>query len=296
MPHATAIPNDTSRNNRSSDSYRLTVGLYCAGLADRFRGRGDGWKWLCSPISSLFEALAIGVMRRRNILQMVRRTYESRRDFYNPKQYSLPHESRLLNVLKQHRPSGALLDSFCGQGREAKLFAEAGYQVTAIDRLDWMIESAEQYLAAQGVHAHLHVADFDHYHPAQRFDISYTSCWMYSTVQGAIHRHRFLERLDDLTCADGMAVISYLSSRNDNWLGNFLRWSVARIAGLITAGNVRCEFGERIYTGLFWHHLADGKVRHEVQGADWRIVETLIGTGTEPTFLLLRKQNPEAKV
>ena len=73
-----------------------------------------------------------------------------------------------------------------------------------------------------------------------------------------------------------------------------MRFVIARLVALITAGNLRTEFGERIYTGLFWHHLQNRTVQREVNAAGWKIVHTVAGSGMSPTFLFLESVKSES--
>ncbi|MEO1614410.1 MAG: methyltransferase domain-containing protein [Planctomycetota bacterium] len=263
-------------------------------MASRLSGRGRVTRLVASPIANTLEAIALGVMHPKDVDQMVCQTYQSRPNFYDPHRYELTYEARLLPVLVEHRPKGKMLDAFCGQGREAKLFAEAGYDVVAIDRLQWMIDAAKRYAKESEFDAKFEAADFARYQPLEPFDITYTSCWMYSTVQGTAARASFLTRLKELTRQDGLAVVSYVSGRSDGRAGVLARWLISRVVGAIAFGNRDIERGERIYTGLFWHHLPDEVAEHEVRQSGWDIVDRVEGEQMEPTFLLLRRATSEA--
>ena len=54
------------------------------------------------------------------------------------------HEVRE-RFLRHVRPDGTLLDAGCGSGRDAKVFADAGYAVTAFDASAEMVRLAQDY-------------------------------------------------------------------------------------------------------------------------------------------------------
>ncbi|QEG01372.1 bifunctional 3-demethylubiquinone-9 3-methyltransferase/ 2-octaprenyl-6-hydroxy phenol methylase [Stieleria maiorica] len=288
MPSAVTSQNPpTVAAVAESVSRRAALGIRMASVADSLRARRRPLRWVTLPMAWMAESIAIGVMHRRDVAAMVRSTYASRPEFYDPRRYQLPHEARMLPRLLEHRDACGLLDAFCGQGREAKLFADAGYHVTAIDELDWMIRRAQRFRVDAGFSAEFFAQDFFTFDPDRSFDIVYTSCWMYSTIQGSDRRREFLDRCKRLCDENGLAVVSYVNQRANSTAGAWLRFIIAKAAAVLTVGNVRSEFGERVYSGLFWHHLSDATVRREVESAGWQITETVAGTGMEPTFLFL---------
>ncbi len=242
---------------------------------------------LAAPTAFVGEAIALGLLRQRDVQDMVMRSYESNRQFYDPAHYHLPHEEKLISVLNANNRSGTLLDAFCGQGREAKLFAEAGFDVTGIDHLDWMIDAARQNAQQQAFQAHFEVADFYDLPTQERFDVVYTSCWMLSTVQGSEARIRFLNQCRSLCKPSGVIVVSSIDDHCFGSTAQAIRHQIARSVGWLSAGNPKTEYGERIYSGLFWHHLSSNTVCREVDAADLTVTEKILGSGHEPTFWLL---------
>lgn len=243
------------------------------------------------PALVIAEAIVLGLLRSADVDQMVSESYEQNQEFYDPRKYRLPHEERMIPVLKQEKPTGHLLDAFCGQGREAHLFAREGYTVSAIDRISWMIERAQHFAVEADFEATFTVAEFDTYCPGRQFDVVYTSCWMYSTVQGRDQRKTFLLRCAELCSDDGVIIVSYIANR-ESYAVAAARFVIARMVGIVTGGNWKTEYGERIYSGLFWHHLRKQTVDEETTLAGLETVSTIEGHGTDPTFLLLRKGTP----
>ncbi|MEQ9406945.1 MAG: class I SAM-dependent methyltransferase [Fuerstiella sp.] len=204
---------------------------------------------------------------------------------------SLPYDERILPQLDELAgPRRRMLDAFCGQGREAEVFARNGFEVTAIDQLPWMISAARQYAADTRFSATFLTADFHTYTTDTPFDVVYTSCWMYTTCQTSARRIAFLQQCRQLVADDGLIVMSYIAGDGDFRPAGILRLCCARLAGLLTNGNRHVEFGERIYSGLFWHHLSEKQVLRETASTELETVRVIPGEGAEPTFRILRRR------
>lgn len=244
-----------------------------------------------APVAAmLHEAATLGMLRRSDIDQMVAATYESKPKFYDPRAYQLPYEERLLPLLQDLARGKRMLDAFCGQGRESELFAAAGFDVTAIDRLPWMIEAGKIYADEKGFETTFITADFAEFEAVPRFDVVYTSCWMYSTYQGSDRRAAFLKKCQLLCKDDGIIVISTVDRPSPKVAGSCFRFLLTKIMALLTLGNLRSEFGERTYTGLFWHHFSEADVRREVSAAGLHVLKVTKGTGIDPTFFILSER------
>ncbi|MEL6128443.1 MAG: hypothetical protein AAFR30_00895, partial [Cyanobacteria bacterium J06628_4] len=78
------------------------------------------------------QALAVGVLGKTALNDYMGKVYESHSAAYDPSHYQLDCEEKILPYLAKHHSSGKLLSAFCGQGREAKFFADRGFDVTGI--------------------------------------------------------------------------------------------------------------------------------------------------------------------
>lgn len=249
-----------------------------------------------APIAKLlFEGVGLGLMTPDDIQQMVVDTYKSRPEFYDPRRYRFRYEERLLPDLKKLTAENSegvrLLDAFCGQGREAEIFANAGFDVTGVDHLDWMINSAREYAAEANFTATFTTSDFAEFRADPPFDVVYTSCWMYSTSQGRQRRVELLQKCMELTSDDGLIVVSSVDASVGSQFVAKVRFALAKFVAALTFGNTATEFGERIYSGLFWHHLADSTVRAEIESVGLKVVTTISGQGIDPRFYILSR-NP----
>ena len=244
-------------------------------------------------VSVLTEGISLGLMRRADVDALVTQTYQTHTRHYDPRHYQPPYERRILPVLQQHAPGLRMLDAFCGQGREAEVFAGGGFDVTGVDRMPAMIESAQRFAAERSFAANFVVADFEALNVSPGFDVVYTSSWMYSTQQGADRRAAFLQRCRLLCAEGGLIVFSTVNRPGRSLPGTAVRFAVARLTSWLTLGNATTEFGERIYSGLFWHHLSASQVRRELKQAGLQIRHVESGTGAEPTFYFVAAQQSD---
>ena len=241
-----------------------------------------------TPFRICCEALVIGLLTSAEMDAVVQATYQSQPTFYDPTRYKLSHETRMLPGLKNlASPPCDLLDAFCGQGREAEIFADAGYKVTAIDRESWMIESAKKYSGDAGFDTDFQVANFATYNPGHRFAIVYTSLWMLSTFQGAERRQAMLAKCRELCLSDGIVVVSIVSAKNDRPWGRATRFALARIVAGVSRSGAGPEIGQRFYSGLFWHHLGEDVVQKDIESVGLEIVDSIEAEGLAPAFYFL---------
>lgn len=241
----------------------------------------------------VFQGVAIGLLRPKDLDQFVADGYNRCSDAYDPRRYELPHDKHMLPTLLRLANGRKLLDAFCGQGREAELLATAGFDVTGVDRLSAMIVGARRYAEEHNFEAEFVCDDFATMNEAITYDVVYTSCWMYSTFQGIDARLTFLRKCRQLCRPDGTVVISF-DHRVASATVTRIRHSIAKITGLLTAGNRHSEPGDHIASsGLFWHCHTQNTVAHEIGNSGLKIVESLQGTGETPTFLFLSPHTDE---
>jgi len=253
---------------------------------------------LSIPFESLVKALHImesaipvGLLQRTEIEQLVRRNYAAAPDFYDPRKYRIRYEEQLLPILERHigKPAGhRLLDLCCGHGREAEIFARAGFKVYGVDSQEAVIARAQAYAEHVGFQAEFTAADIETWVPPQAdWDIVYTSLWMYSTVPDRAARKQWLGRLSDWVASSGCLVISV--TPQSGGAGPAVRHAIAWLTRLLSLNSRRPELGDRFHNGLFWHDFTDRTLVAELDDAGMEIIDSLeIGGGTPCHFYLLR--------
>ncbi|TWU04992.1 class I SAM-dependent methyltransferase [Stieleria varia] len=288
----TAVQNQSVDNAQAAGaaSWRLRVAV-ASEMAVKIANRLPAMiRFVVVPIAAVIhESVTLGILRPSDVDRMVEKTYSNRPKFYDPREYQLPYEGRLLPMLQELSRGKKLLDAFCGQGREAELFVSAGFNVTAIDRLAWMIEAGKVFAQEKQFDVEFIATDFWEFVPERPFDVVYTSCWMYSTCQGRDRRAAFLQKCKACCSEDGVIVLSTVERSSGQFAGACLRFLLVKCVALATLGNLRSEFGERTYSGLFWHHLSESVVRKEVAAEGLLVLRVMKGTGIDPTFYLLSR-------
>ena len=232
-------------------------------------------------LDSLFEAINLGLLRPGDIDGVVSRSYAEHADFYKPQDYRPPfadEESALAVDLRKRSTGTRLLDAFCGQGREARTFAEVGFDVTGIDRLPAMIDRARVYAESADFEANFIIADFDTFESETRFHVVYTSTWMFSTVQTVDRRRRFLIKCRDLCEPGGLVVISYKIRPTDQRIRYQMRHFIAKAISYLTFGNRSVEIGDRLYYGLFWHHFEEHALDAELSSLGLSPVQRVVAS------------------
>ena len=193
------------------------------------------------------EAVPVGLLRRHEILHAVRQAYRGAPDFYDPDVYRLRFEADLLPLLERHAGGRRLLDLYCGQGREAAIFSEAGYEVLGVDEDASSVAKARAHLARRGYGAEFVAADVDRWQPSDgAFDVVYSSLWMYSCIPDRAARVAWLERVAGWMGEGGVMVISVTPRRSPR--SARARHLVARSLSMLTGNRRRPELGLRIFT------------------------------------------------
>lgn len=239
-------------------------------------------------LSIIRAAVPVGLLTESDVDAMVSAAYRRAPDFYDPKTYRLRYEQELLPVLADLGvpPDGRVLDLYAGHGREAEIFAEAGYGVVAVEGLPEVAERAKQYASQAGFEAEFVVADIDRWQPDHRSDVVYTSLWMYSSVPGRKRRVEWLRRILPWVADGGVIIVSVTPRRGR---AAELTWHLARILGRISRNPRNIELGDRFSSSLFWHDFEPKEVEAELAEAGATVVATHDVKGPPAcTFYVLR--------
>ncbi len=237
----------------------------------------------------LREAFPVGLLRESEIEYVVREAYREVPDFYDPDQYHLRYESQLLPLLEHHTKGQRLLDLFCGHGREAAIFASAGFNVLGVDEDPQSVEKARTYLGRSELNAEFTTANVNHWRPVQvNWNVIYSSLWMYSCIPGRTARLRWLQMISNWLHPDGIVVISVTPRRSQR--AARIRNFIARCVALVSLNSRSIEIGDRFHTKLFWHDFTNNEVETELTLAGFHLLDTLEIEGSTPcTFFIARR-------
>ncbi|MEM7560394.1 MAG: class I SAM-dependent methyltransferase [Planctomycetota bacterium] len=206
-------------------------------------------------------------------MHAVEQSYINAPDFYAPENYVTQVEKELLPTLEELAPGKQLLDLYAGQGREAEIFAEAGYNVVCVDRVAESVELGRKRAASKPFKATFLVADIENptwQPPAEKWDVVYTSLWMLSTTPNREHRALWLEHLRSFGDDSSLFVVSATLRRNKKLAS--LRHVWTRILRVLSFNSRQIEFGDYFSSGIFWHEFLDEEVRDEINAAGFEIL------------------------
>ena len=185
---------------------------------------------------------------------------------------------------------GKLLSAFCGQGREAKFFADQGFEITGVDANADMVEGAIAYAEELGVEASFEIADFLHYRSNVRYEVVYLSPWMYGTFSEPNTRIQLLHHCAEMLAPEGVIVISYIHLMHPERLWEKVRYGISWVAAFLSRSDGRPQFGDRFYLGIFHHFFTPGELEKEVEMAGLQILEQQESENGLFDFCLLSKQ------
>ncbi|MEO1240282.1 MAG: methyltransferase domain-containing protein [Pseudomonadota bacterium] len=243
-------------------------------------------------VVALHEAIAIGVLRRSDILEAVSQSYRAAPSFYDPERYSLRIEEEILPLLEAAAPGRRLLDLYAGQGREAEIFARAGYDVLGVEGIADVAARAEARARREDFSAQFIAADIETWEPPSRdWDVVYTSLWMYSCLPDRDARLAWLKKLAGFASEAGVLVVSTMPRSG----GHAAQWRhrIAQFIARVTLNPRHSELGDRFDRGLFWRDFSHEEALDELHAAALTVVATHDHRGdhTPPcTFYLLRVQ------
>ena len=224
-------------------------------------------------LRQLGQAIAVGVLGKAALGDYMSRVYEAHCAVYDPSQYQLDCEEKIMPHLAKHHSSGKLLSAFCGQGREAKFFADQGFEVTGIDDNKSMIDGAIAYAQKASFVAEFKLANFLDYGPESLYDVVYLSPWMYDTFPDPADRIKLLKHCTTMLAPGGVIVISYVQLVKPERLWEKMRHWLSTAAAVVSGSDWRPRFGDRFYVGIFHHFFVPGELEAEIKTAGLHILE-----------------------
>ena len=235
----------------------------------------------------------LGLLTPDDLLAIAERCYRERVDLDDPDALEpFRWEAALVEPIRSLSPGGRMLDVFCGSGREAAIFARAGFEVTGVDYHAPRIARARSHASSAGFAARFIHADFDRLQLAERFDAVYLSPWMYGTYPGRERRIALLQRMAGVLVVGGLVIISYpLRERTP---GAILYYRIAKAVSLLTLGNTGIEVGDRMLSSYFLHSFEAGEAEGEAASARLQAVHQIdhgrAPGGSPLRFLVLRAE------
>ena len=261
------------KKHNNSSSLKMPKVSWRVYLAERiFLKVGPQAKRIADLLEHMSQAIAVGLLGKKALNEYIRKVYQDDINWYNPRRYKLDCEEKVLPLLAKYHTSGRLLNAFCGQGREAKFFAENGFDVTGIDLNRAMIDQAIIYSQEVGFQASFEVADFYQYATKSHYDVVYTSPWMYSTFPDPADRIRLLNKCADLLTPKGVIIISYSRMSHPELFRQKAHHWIAVATSVLTGSDWRPKFGDQLHRQIFYHYFTSSEITAEVETAGFKIV------------------------
>ncbi|MEM6254384.1 MAG: methyltransferase domain-containing protein [Cyanobacteria bacterium P01_D01_bin.156] len=228
---------------------------------------------MAGKLRQVSQAIAVGVLGKSALNEYMSQVYEAHSAVYNPSQYQLDCEEKIMPHLAKHHSHGRLLSAFCGQGREAKFFADQGFEVIGIDDNQSMIDGAVAYAQKAGFTARFELANFLDYAPQTPYDVVYLSPWMYDTFPDPRDRIQLLQHCSKMLSPGGVVVISYVQLTRPDRLWEKIRHRLSTTAAIVSGSDWQPRFGDRFYVGIFHHFFVPGELETEIGAAGLQILE-----------------------
>jgi len=150
-------------------------------------------------------------------------------------------ERQLLDRLPEKR--GDLLLLGIGGGREALVFARAGYRVTGVDFVAPMVARAMENACREGLVLEGRVQDISRMQPdGHRYDVVWFSCSTYSALPGRKLRVRVLKRIREMLAPGGQVICMFYW--NPDLQKRRRLWRLGKVFAWIALGNRHCEPGD----------------------------------------------------
>lgn len=232
-----------------------------------------GQSEMAGRLRQISQAIAVGILGKTALRDYMSSVYEAHSAVYDPSQYQLDCEEKIMPYLAKHHRHGKLLSAFCGQGREARFFADQGFEVTGIDDNTSMIDGAIAYAQKAGFTAEFKLANFLDYAPETPYDVVYLSPWMYDTFPDPKDRIQLLKQCSTMLSAGGVIIISYVQLKKPDRLWEKGRHWLSTTAAALSVSKWQPRFGDRFYVGIFHHFFIPGELEAEVTAAELQILE-----------------------
>ena len=245
---------------------------------------------MAGRLRQIGQAIAVGVLGKTALSDYMGKVYAAHSEVYDPSHYHLDCEEKILPYLVKHQPSGTLLSAFCGQGREARFFAEKGFEVTGIDDNQAMIDGAMAYAKKAGFSAQFQLANFLEYDPETQYDVVYLSPWMYDTFPDPADRIQLLQHCVAMLAPGGAIVISYAQLIQPRRLWEKMRHWLSVTAATLSGSDWQPRFGDRFYVGIFHHFFIPGELETEINAAGLQILEQQTSTNGLFNFCILSQE------
>lgn len=223
------------------------------------------------------QSLALMVMRPDDLVAFSRKSYAKHGSIVSWGGPELvdsglnPDEKALLD--KVPVKSGQLLLLGLGGGREAIFLGKNGFQITGIDFIPEMLESAHQNAARYGIKIDGLVQEISKLEvPPDTFDLVWLSAAMYSSIPTRHRRIEMLKRIGSALKPNGYFVCQFFWTTSDEFSSKTER--IRKFFAYLTLGNLWYEKGDILWTNQEFIHAfsKENELMAEFENADFEAV------------------------
>jgi hypothetical protein len=224
---------------------------------------------LAARAKSAVDAALLGALRPEDLEGLTEEFYGQDASPWVDNPYVFDGERAIISMLDRLVAGRELLDLCAGAGREARIFAQSGYAVTALERDEALRRHLEADAKRYG-YGPVVGADVVGLSLGRRFDVVYLSPLMYGMFP-AKARVDLLTRIRAHVKKEGVAVLPVQMSEAATGTGR-ATFTLARLAARMTNGNTGVELGDRLEWPLVFHHFTPSQLADEALAGGFAIV------------------------
>lgn len=244
-------------------------------------------------LGSFIQSLAPAVMRPDDLIQFSRQTYSRNVESWGRDDLAdsglSPEEAAVLKTIPL--TAGKLLLLGVGGGREAIPLARAGFEVTGVDFVPEMVETAKRNAESRGVRIEGLVQEISRLElPPSSCDVAWLSAAMYSCVPTRKRRIEMLKRISQALRPGGYFACQFHWTPNARTspLTELIRQGVA----YLSLGNPAYEKGDMLWYNIEFIHAfsSEDDLRSEFRQGGFEVIDLSISERMPRGWAVLRKQ------
>ena len=245
-------------------------------------------------LGRFIQDLSITVMRPVDLVEFSRQSYAKALEVgaWGQQQWIesglTPEEADLLKEYPIQK--GKLLILGAGGGREAIFFAGKGMDVTAVDYIPAMVETARKNINHYGVHAKVLVQEISNLSVLDNhYDYAWISMGLYSAVPT---RKKRIKMLRDLSRTLKLKGILYCQYHWDQKVGSsFKAELVKRIFAILSLGNFWYEKGDMLWGNSEFLHsfTSENELTSEFTEGGFDVISMHLNEQTRRAGAILKK-------
>lgn len=250
---------------------------------------------LLISLGNVIQSLAVVVMKPDDLVEFSRQTYARPGSIASFSQTDLVlsgfneiEENFLKKIPARH---GKILIVGVGGGREAIPLARMGFEITGLDFVRSMAETARKNVASRGLKIEVRVQDISEINfPPESFDIVWLSPDLYSAIPTRMRRIEMLKRAEAILRPGGFVLLQFqwaINTKNSPWKEFF-----KKTFAILTLGNLKYQTGDMLWRNSEFIHafVSANSLRSELEKGGMESIHIDEMNGKLKGGALLRKR------